>query len=213
MKDDLHIAVFAKAPLPGQVKTRLIPLLGAEGAAAVYRQMALHALHIATAVAPVSLWTAGAADHPFLRECAAQFGAALHAQSDGDLGARMAHCLRQLLQQHRRVLLIGSDCPALRAVDLQQAAAALDHDGAIVLTPAEDGGYVLVGMRAVATPEALQAMFDGIAWSTAAVMSQSRQRLAAIGLHAAEMPQQWDVDSPDDYARAVSADLLPPFCG
>lgn len=185
MNDDLHIAVFAKAPLPGQVKTRLIPLLGAEGAAAAYRQMTLHALQIATAVASVSLWTAGAADHPFLRECGEQFGAALHAQSDGDLGVRMAHCLQLLLQRHRRVLLIGSDCPALRAVDLQLAAAALDHDGAVVFTPAEDGGYVLVGLRATPAP----------------------------GVQPAEMPQQWDVDNPDDYARAVSADLLPPFCG
>ena len=120
---DFHIAIFAKAPIAGQVKTRLIPLLGAEGAASAYRQMLTHALQIASEASSghISLWVSGAPDDPFLTQCSTRFAAPLRRQTDGDLGDRMATCLRTLLQQHKRVLLIGSDCPVLSVADLQLA--------------------------------------------------------------------------------------------
>ncbi len=227
---NLHIAVFAKAPIAGEVKTRLISLLGAEGAAAAYRHMLLHALQIASDAAPgqLSLWTSGAADHPFLVECRTRFGASQYRQSDGDLGDRMATCLRQHLLQHERVLLIGSDCPVLSVTDLQRAAAALQDGAQMVFTPAEDSGYVLVGMRrshdadADADTDAVNATcstthggfcaFDDIAWSTADVMRQTREQLVAQGWRAGcewvEMPTRWDVDEPADYRRAVQDGCL-----
>ena len=222
---DLHIAIFAKSPIAGQVKTRLIPLLGAEGAAAAYRQMLLHALQIASdaASAQLSLWTSGAPDHPFLIECKNRYAVPLFQQSDGDLGDRMATCLRQLLQQHDRVLLIGSDCPVLSVADLKQAAAALQGSAQMVFTPAEDGGYVLVGMRRSNDVKAVVDVshnaakagfcaFDNIAWSTTDVMAQTRERLTAQGwlngYDWAELPTRWDVDEPADYQRALRAGLL-----
>lgn len=216
---DLHIAVFAKAPIAGQVKTRLIPLLGDEGAAAAHRQMLVHALQIASdaAAGQLSLWTSGAPDHQFLTTCCTRFGIPTFRQVDADLGARMATCLHQLLQQHQRVLLIGSDCPVLSVADMLMADAALQRGAHMVFTPAEDGGYVLVGQRRSVDQrdaEACYRAFENIAWSTADVMAQTRDRLAALGWQAgrewAEMPMRWDVDEPTDYLRAVRAGLLLP---
>ncbi|WP_194715505.1 TIGR04282 family arsenosugar biosynthesis glycosyltransferase [Noviherbaspirillum soli] len=202
--NDLHIAIFTRAPVPGMAKTRLIPLLGAEGAARVQRQMTWRTLGTACAVpdAQVSLWCAGDIAHPFLQECASHFGVPCLPQSDGDLGLRMAHCLRTVLATHRKALLIGTDCPAFDAGALQSAALALDA-ARMVFTPAEDGGYVLVGARRGGLAPRC---FSEVAWSTAQVMAQTRQRLREAGWQQArdwhEMPVLWDVDTPADYLRA-----------
>ncbi|MDB5823980.1 MAG: hypothetical protein JWR21_2684 [Herminiimonas sp.] len=214
---DFHIAIFARVPLPGRVKTRLIPLLGAEGAARAQRQMLLRTLRTALQAAPgkVSLWIAGPLTHPFLQDCSRDVGVTLHAQCDGDLGQRMGDCLRQLLESEVKVLLIGSDCPAFTPQILTDAAAALGPQTDLVFTPAEDGGYVLVGARRDAdgaTPPALEAAFRDIPWSTTEVMAVTRRRLTELGMEAGtawrEMPVLWDVDEPDDYLRAQRAGLL-----
>ncbi len=216
MSAPLHIAVFAKAPVPGQVKTRLIPSLGAERAALVYQAMTHHALRIASEIAPaqVSLWCAGDISHPFFASCTQGETPARYRQCEGDIGQRMADCLRHCLVRHEHVLLIGTDAPVLTAIDLRDAAQALRAPVKMVFTPAEDGGYVLVGMRRddpSSLRRALAAAFDGIAWSTAAVMAQTRAGCHASGWEAGrewiEMPTRWDVDTPADYARAVAAGL------
>jgi rSAM/selenodomain-associated transferase 1 len=214
---DFHIAIFARSPVPGRVKTRLIPLLGAEGAAQAQRQMLLRTLRTARQAAPgkLSLWIAGPSTHPFLQDCSRDFGAALHAQCDGDLGQRMGDCLRQLLASGGKVLLIGSDCPAFTPRILTDAAAALDPESDLVFVPAEDGGYVLVGARRHADgtmPPALDAAFHDIPWSTGRVMAVTRQRLALLRSEKRqvwqEMPGLWDVDEPADYLRAQQARLI-----
>jgi rSAM/selenodomain-associated transferase 1 len=210
----LHIAVFAKAPVAGLTKTRLIPLLGPDGAADAHRQMTEQALRSALQAAPgqVSLWSAGAHDHPYLMDCCQRFGITATAQTGGDLGQRMADCLSRLLLEHQRVLLIGSDCPALASADLQLAARALEQGARLVFTPAEDGGYVLVGARRDGAA-GFAAVFDAMVWSTDRVMAQTRDRLRALGWQHgpdwAEMPVRWDVDEPADYVRAVQRGLLP----
>jgi rSAM/selenodomain-associated transferase 1 len=209
----LHIAVFAKAPVAGLTKTRLIPLLGPDGAADAHRQMTELALRSALQSAPgqVSLWSAGAHDHPYLIECCQRFGITACAQPEGDLGQRMTACLSQLLVNHQRVLLIGSDCPALSSADLQSAARALEQGARLVFTPAEDGGYVLVGATRDGAA-GFAAVFDAMTWSTDRVMAQTRSRLSALGWQHgpdwAEVPQRWDVDEPADYLRAVQLGLL-----
>ncbi len=215
-----HIAVFAKAPVAGAAKTRLIPLLGADGAAAAQRAMTLQTLTTACAAAPgqVSLWTAGQSDHPFFIDCAMRFDLAATPQSAGDLGVRMADCLQSQLRLHDTVLLIGTDCPALTVADLHAAAQALQQGAHMVFTPAEDGGYVLVGAhdhdaRGHFNDAFLQA-FQTIDWSTSRVMAQTRARLAAIGWQPGrdwqELSMLWDVDFPADYLRAQQAGLLAP---
>ena len=220
MTAPFHIAVFAKAPVAGSAKTRLIPLLGEEGAAAAQCAMTLRTLTTACSAAPgqVSLWTAGQGDHPFFTDCTMRFEVAVHPQCAGDLGARMMDCLCRQLRRHTPVLLIGTDCPALTVADLRNAAQALQQSAHMVFTPAEDGGYVLVGAHdhgACANLDAAFAQaFQGIDWSTSRVMAQTRARLTAIGWQPGrdwqELPMLWDVDTPADYLRAQQADLLAP---
>jgi rSAM/selenodomain-associated transferase 1 len=199
-----QIAVFTKAPVPGQTKTRLMPLLGAEGAAAAQRAMTWKTLETACAVpdAEVSLWCAGEIDHPFLLRCAAHFDVRLLAQCEGELGARMAHCLASVLEAHERALLIGSDCPAFNTDHLARAIASLDA-ARMVFTPAEDGGYVLVGARRGGLA---MVCFDDMRWSVPQVMEDSRARLRKLGWRPGvdwrEMETLWDVDTPEDYVRA-----------
>lgn len=202
----LHIAVFTRAPVPGASKTRLIPLLGEEGAAQVQRQMTWRTLHTACAVpgASVSLWCAGGIAHPFLDLCTRRFSVQRVPQQEGDLGQRMAGCLQTVLAAHDKALLIGTDCPAFTIDALRKAARALDT-ARMVFTPAEDGGYVLVGAR---RGDLETACFTGITWGSPQVMSQTRARCAAAGMAEGrdwqEMPCLWDVDLPPDYDRARS---------
>lgn len=209
-----HVAIFARAPVAGAAKTRLIPLLGPEGAANAQQAMTLRALETACAAAPegVSLWTAGDAAHPFFQHCTATFSVTTHSQPEGDLGERMRHCLETLLTRHQRVLLIGTDCPALTPDSLKQSAAAMHNGVRMVFMPAEDGGYVLVGAHADIDTRSLASAFTDIDWSTSRVMSQTRERLARNGWKQdrnwAEMPASWDVDEPADYQRACAAGLL-----
>ena len=202
--NDLHIAIFSRAPVPGAAKTRLIPLLGEEGAASAQRRMAWRTLETACAVpgASVSLWCAGDIDHPFLHACASHFKVPCLTQEEGDLGLRMEHCLQAVLATHRKALLIGTDCPAFDVGALEAALLALDA-ARMVFTPAEDGGYVLVGaQRGGLEPRC----FSDVAWSTAEVMAQTRERLREAGWKSGqdwvEMPSLWDVDTPADYLRA-----------
>jgi rSAM/selenodomain-associated transferase 1 len=200
-----RVAVFAKAPVPGQVKTRLAPVLGADGAAALHAGLVRRALSTAvdSRLGAVELWCAPDTAHPFFQRCAEQFGATLHAQQGEDLGQRMAAAFAHGLASGGHVVLIGSDCPVLEPADLRDAAAAVaGHDAA--LAPAEDGGYVLV---ALARP--LPDLFHGIAWGTSAVMGQTRARLASLGIAWKELPMRWDVDRPEDFARLQREGKLP----
>ena len=188
-----RIAVFAKAPVAGEVKTRLVPTLGAEGAARLHRALVEHTLGTATRVAPASLelWCSPDATHPFFSRCAAHFRCTLRVQEGADLGARMAHAFAATAP----LVLIGSDCPALAATHLLQAWQALrTHDA--VFAPAEDGGYVLV---ALARPQ--PALFAGMRWSDPGVMAETRARIAAAKLECLELETLWDVDRPEDYRR------------
>jgi hypothetical protein len=199
----VQVAVFAKAPGPGEVKTRLIPLLGAQDAAELHATLVRRALRVArdAAVGPVSLWCMPDTGHPFFAACAAEFGAELHEQRGGHLGERMARTFERLLDAGPAVL-VGSDCPSLGAADLHAAATSLaTHDA--VIQPAEDGGYVLVGLA-----RALPGIFEGIRWGEPNVMRDTRARLRAAAATWREMPVRWDVDRPEDYRRLLASGLL-----
>lgn len=189
--------MFAKAPVPGEVKTRLIPALDAEIAALLHAALVERALQVArqSGIAQVELCCAPDASHGFFETCAEDFDVTLTEQGEGDLGQRMLRALQRGIAAHGRALIIGADCPAFTAKHLAAAAGALaQHD--LVLTPAEDGGYVLVGASRTEP-----AMFDGIAWGSEQVLAQQRLNLSRLGFNAAEMPALWDVDRPEDLAR------------
>jgi rSAM/selenodomain-associated transferase 2/rSAM/selenodomain-associated transferase 1 len=170
------VAILARAPIPGQAKTRLIPALGAEGAARLQSWLLQRAVAMALVadVGPVTLWCAGDPRHPDFALCRAFGSVAVRHQPEGDLGARMRMALREAASPDG-TLIVGTDCPALTAAHLRQAARALRERDAVVL-PAEDGGYVLIGLR-----EAAAEAFARIDWGTERVMAQTRARLRALG--------------------------------
>ena len=235
------VAILAKAPVAGLAKTRLIPVLGAAGAARVQRRFTLNTLQVASAAIasvftsasafsaatigagagagaatpatqpvsgsltplsppphlPLTLWCAPDATHRFFRALRRVAGTVCINQPQGDIGARMLHACVHHFAHHSDLplLLVGTDCPMLTPGHLQQAAQALiQHD--VVLIPAEDGGYVLIGMRAL-VPQ----VFEGIAWSTPQVMAQTREQLRRAGVSWFELPILWDVDEAADWQR------------
>jgi rSAM/selenodomain-associated transferase 1 len=194
------VAVLAKAPLPGFAKTRLIPALGAEGAARLQARLTEHAVATACAagVGPVTIWAVPDTTHPIFQALAARTGIALAQQVDGDLGARM---LAASVAAGGPCLVIGTDCPALTAAHLRAAAAALRAGSDVVVLPAEDGGYVLIGTR---MPE--PGLFTDMRWSVPDVMAETRRRLERLGRRWREPFTLWDLDQPDDLPRLREID-------
>jgi rSAM/selenodomain-associated transferase 1 len=189
--------VFARAPVPGEAKTRLIPALGKAGAAALHRRLVTHSLRAATdaRLGPVELWCAPDAGDPFFRECGRRFGVSLRSQGQGDLGARMQGAFEVALAGASRAIVVGSDIPALSAHYLRDAGRALAGDD-VVIGPAEDGGYVLIGL-ARCDPE----LFREIPWGGPEVLAETRRRIAALSWRLSELPVLWDVDRPEDLER------------
>lgn len=203
-----HIAIFCRPLLAGQVKTRLIPLLGERGATDVYAQLVERTLHTVAAAqremnASASIWVAGDAAHQSVCDWAARYALPVYVQCEGDLGARMLQSLATLARSHTSVLLIGTDCPALSVADLRAANRALTDTCHWVFTPAEDGGYVLVGSNAPCAEP-----FANVAWSSSEVMAQTRAALRANGLAWRETATLWDVDEAADVERARGLCLI-----
>ena len=188
-----RLVIFAKAPQAGLAKTRLIPALGAAGAAELARQMLAHTLAQALATgAQVELCMSPAAGDPTWRGVALPGTVKLTAQGEGDLGERMNRAMNRALTQQAAVLLMGSDCPALSAGHMAEAAAQLKHHDA-VLIPAADGGYVLIGLK-VPCP----GVFALMAWSTSVVAAETRQRLIALKKRVWLGPTLHDIDDAAD---------------
>jgi hypothetical protein len=196
--NDCRLLVFAKAPVPGQVKTRLVPSMGPSAATALYEQLVLNILSIAidAHVGPVDLWCAPSSNHPFFLQCVQKFQIILLNQIESDLGSRMAHAFQQTLRTAAYALLIGTDCPSLTVHDLQEAAGVLRQGIDAVIGPTEDRGYFLIGLRRYA-PE----LFTGISWGTGSVLHQTRLRLRDLGWKWNELSERWDVDRPEDVER------------
>jgi uncharacterized protein len=190
--EPIAIAVLSKAP--GSAKTRLRPVLGAEGSAAL--QTRLIARTLATALAagtgPVTLWAAPDETHPAFRSIVLRPGLTLARQPEGDLGRRMEVALASACP----ALVVGTDCPALTHDHLRDAAQALRSGVDVVLIPVDDGGYALIGARNL-HPQ----LFADMAWGTATIMADTRRRMIDLGLSWRELEQLWDVDVPADLER------------
>lgn len=202
--ESITIAVFAKAPIPGQAKTRLIPRLGAEGAADLQRRLLRRTLETAVGarLGPVSLWCAPSCAHPVFTAYRDDWGLSLFEQQGDDLGARMLHTFKVLCVEGP-VLLIGTDCPALGMATLQRAASILREGQDAVFLPAEDGGYVLIGLRRPGS-----SLFIDMPWGTERVMMETRRHLTRLGWQWAEPEILWDVDRPEDFDRLRASGLV-----
>jgi uncharacterized protein len=203
--DGAAVVVFARAPRPGAVKMRLVPLLGADGAAGLHAKLVKKTLETVRAAGfrRIELHGAPDCDDPFFCFCAGHYGVTLASQAPGDLGARMLAAFESMLAVHARVLLVGSDCPGLTARHLRQAERSLRDGADAVLGPCEDGGYALIGLKRVDAR-----LFGGIAWGSDSVAADTRARLAELGWRWHELETLWDIDRPEDYARLVDSGLL-----
>ena len=189
-----RIVIFAKAPVAGLAKTRLIPALGAEGAARLARRMLLHTLREASAAAvgPVELCVTPHPSDPAWQGFPPLEGVCWTEQVAGDLGVRMADAARRASAVGEPVLLIGTDCPQLDATHLRRATELL-HDSDAVLYPTFDGGYVLLGLRRF-DPRP----FEQIPWSTAEVADRTIERVRELGWSLTVGGMLHDIDEPID---------------
>ena len=201
-KTETVIAILAKAPIPGFAKTRLIPALGAHGAAVLQEQLTELAVETATAagIGPVFLWATPDEGHSAFRGLARRFSITLARQPDDELGQRILAAF-----EAGAGLVIGTDCPALTPAHLRDAATALQNNDLAVI-PAEDGGYVLIAMT---KPQ--PALFTEIAWGSRRVMRETRRRASTFGLTIHEFPPLWDVDRPEDLERLRPYEALGAF--
>lgn len=184
--------VLAKYPAPGRVKTRLIGAFTAEQAAQVHRRclrLTLDCLHAAGRVEIVLAGSPDGADFAEFLPPAAR----LLSQGEGNLGARLAQVVERIFEAGAsRVLLVGSDCPAMRPQDVTTALDLLDRVD-VVVGPALDGGYYLLGLRGPET-----GLFTSIDWSTPRVLAQTLARAAEMGLSHTLIDERRDVDEVGD---------------
>ena len=194
---DCAILIFAKAPVAGQVKTRLVPHLTFDQAARLYAEMAGACVRkCSTAgLCDVQLWCSPDTGHPFFVDCERRFGVSLHRQSGQDLGERMANALNAMLGRYRKAIVIGTDAPALDICTIDAVAGALDEKD-VVLVPAEDGGYVLLGAAGYKP-----GLLADVPWGTGNVLARTVGNLERLGLEYSLHGQCWDVDRPADLER------------
>jgi rSAM/selenodomain-associated transferase 1 len=197
MSDDA-VLIFAKAPQPGRVKTRLIPRLGEQGATQLYTALLKREVEWIAKDTPyaIELWTTPDSDHPLFLELAERYPVKIRPQCGADLGMRMGHAAQEALGRHSRVALLGVDCPVLNASHLDRTFRWLEEGMDAVLGPAEDGGYVLLGLK-----RWHPLLFQGHAWGGDDVAATTREALRQIGWQWRELPTLWDLDRPDDFAR------------
>lgn len=195
---DTCVIIFAKFPAKGMAKTRLQPALGVEGAAKMARKLLLHSISEAVAIGfTVELCVSPAPNDPCwqklkLSDISCAKPLQWSAQADGDLGTRMLNASKQALKNFKKVILIGSDCPSLTALEIENAAAQLSHHDT-VMVPAFDGGYILLGFKQID-----RCLFSNIAWSTASVAAITQERITTLGWSLACLAPLPDIDEPDD---------------
>jgi len=199
------VSIFAKAPVPGFAKTRLVSAIGAESAARLQERLLVRTVEKVSrsGLGPTSLWCAPDQGHPLFNDLAKRHSLQLHDQTGIHLGARMFAAFRALTAA-QPLLLIGTDCPSLEVAHLRTAAQALERGDDAVFLPAEDGGYVLVGLRRP-VPE----LFREMPWGTDRVMEESRSRMRRLGMSWSEPATLWDIDRPEDLLRLDDGEMLP----
>jgi len=195
MTNNKQLIIFIKAPVAGHCKTRLIPLLGEQGATDFYKHLVRHCVDMATQLnnTNIAIYTYPDTQHPFIQELTTEKGVSLHCQQGIDLGERMHNAIAMSLKTHTQCVLIGSDCPIMNTHYIEQAFKALEsHD--ITMGPALDGGYVLIGSNKISTE-----VFSNTQWSTDNVLDQCIKNLHQLKYSYHLLPELWDIDTPSDF--------------
>ncbi|MBI4005809.1 MAG: TIGR04282 family arsenosugar biosynthesis glycosyltransferase [Gammaproteobacteria bacterium] len=196
------LIIFTRTPVPGQTKTRLIPSLGADGAATLHTRILLNTLQEASrsSFSAIQLWCAPVIEHPVFGSCAETFSTAFHLQTGNDLGLRMYNALKHALNEFSFAVIAGSDCPDLNTEILNQAYTALADGQDAVLGPCEDGGYYLIGSR---HPE--YGIFKDIDWGSETVTETTREKFRTLGWSWLETERLCDIDTMADLIRYEAA--------
>lgn len=190
----IRIVIMVKAPVAGFAKTRLIPALGAEGAAELAKKMLLHSVETALAagLGTVEICATPDPTDSVWQDMALPSNVTWNAQGDGDLGVRMARVAERTVRNGEAVLLIGTDCPAIDTFSLHEAAQALhQHDAPLI--PTFDGGYALLGLKKFDA-----SLFDDMPWSTSTVAQETLKRIRQLGWQTKVLPTIYDIDEPAD---------------
>ncbi len=192
-----QLIIFIKSPVPGQCKTRLIPFLSAENACDFYQQMVLTCINKLKTLSStdIALYVYPDTSHPFIKSISKQNHFSVYPQQGDNLGERMYHAMQTSLKTYQQCVLIGTDCPIMDTIYINKAFNTLkQHD--IVIGPAEDGGYVLIGARKIS-----ECIFNNIDWGSAAVLQQSLQQMKNTDFSITQLNALWDIDEPADYLR------------
>lgn len=198
---DTVILLFAKAPVAGKVNTRLIPDIGVQAATKLQHDLIHQRLSMLKQadLCAVTLMCSSAVQDDYFVHCKQHYPISLLAQSGTDLGERMLNGIKQALQQYKYCIVIGTDAPALDDVLISQAIERLKTGDEVVFVPAEDGGYVLVGVQ-----KPYEFLFQDISWGSAKVMQQTRDKLNNNSVAFNELATCWDIDRLEDYHRYLT---------
>jgi rSAM/selenodomain-associated transferase 1 len=187
---DCSCIVFLRTPVSGTVKTRIAATLGDKEALAIYNELASITLRLASSLnMPVYLFYEGGL--PSVMDPAFQY----REQAEGDLGKKMESAIHSILEKHKKVLIIGSDCPKITGKDLYEACQLLDGFD-FVLGPAEDGGFYMMGCK-----KWIPSLFDNIPWSTSTVLDQIKERILKSGKSFYQLRTLPDIDTEADWIR------------
>lgn len=203
---DSCLVQFAKAPLAGQVKTRLQPTLGKVGCLKLHRALVEHQFRIHQTALVANFELCCSEEHDFFQQLTESTSIPVYVQHGEGLGARMRNTFVDRLSKYSRVIIIGSDCPFIDASYISQAFDILKQGVPAVLGPATDGGYVLIGLSCVNGQ-----LFDGVTWGSDQVMEQTRQRLKGLGWQWQELHFLSDIDRPEDLEKLLDFKKLKNF--
>lgn len=208
MIDDGVLLVFTREPIPGQTKTRLIPDLGAEGAAKLHTKLLYKTLYEASTskFSAIQIWCSPDINHPIIKSYSEVFNITLHHQVGEDLGIRMFNAIDAALERFSFAVVVGSDCPMISTKIFDEAHDYLSNSFDAVLGPSEDGGYYLIGLN-----QSEYEIFRDINWGTESVADITRSSVKNLGWTCHETEQLWDVDTIQDVQRLKV--LCPDFVG
>lgn len=191
---------LTKTPVPGQVKTRLISVLGEEGSCDLHKKLTRCMAKVLSNVPNMEyqLWSSNAGE--YIENMVNEFQLIHHLQVGVGLGERLQHCVEQSIQKYSNILIVGSDCPFINEDTILQACKALNNKP-VVFVPANDGGYVLIGLRIDVNTmfnTLAEHLFKDMPWGSNKVLETSIKRLEKLGVSYSLLPPLSDIDRPED---------------
>lgn len=200
------LMIFTRDPVPGETKTRLIPLLGEQGAAELHDKMLSNVLEVGrkSRFEDIQLWSYSSCFNSLLENYEQKYTVQLIKQTGRNLGERMHHAFATALKNYDFAVLTGSDCPMITTTHLNNAYHSLYQGMDAVLGPSEDGGYYLLGLR-----QNNVALFNDIPWGGSSVADITRQRISSLAWQLDEIETLWDVDTPADYKKLLNIETVP----